>query len=52
MRRYENQSTIMISNRPLEEWGKLLGNVPTAGAILDRFLQHAQTIAFTAELLA
>ncbi len=32
MRRYENCSTIMTSNRPLEEWGKLLCDVPTAGA--------------------
>lgn len=47
MRRYENRSPIMTSNRPLEEWGKLLGDVPTAGAILDRFLHHAQTIAIT-----
>jgi len=47
MRRYENRSTVMTSNRPLEEWGKLLGDVPTAGAILDRFLHHAQTIAIT-----
>jgi IstB-like ATP binding protein len=35
----------MPSNRQLEEWGKLLGDVPRAGAILDRFLRHAQTIA-------
>jgi DNA replication protein DnaC len=47
MRRYENRSTIMTSNRPLEEWGKLLGDVPTAGAILDRFLHHAQVVAIT-----
>ena len=47
MRRYENRSTIMTSNRPLEDWGKLLGDVPTAGAILDRFLHHAQVIAIT-----
>ena len=47
MRRYENRSTIMTSNRPMEDWGKLLGDVPTAGAILDRFLHHAQTIAIT-----
>jgi DNA replication protein DnaC len=47
MRRYENRSTIMTSNRPLEEWGKLLNDVPTAGAILDRFLHHAQIIAIT-----
>ena len=45
MRRYENRSTIMTSNRPLEDWGKLLSDVPTAGAILDRFLHHAITIA-------
>jgi hypothetical protein len=44
MRRYENRSTIMTSNRPIEEWGKLLGDVPAAGAILDRFLHHAEVI--------
>jgi hypothetical protein len=42
----KNRSTILTSNRPLEEWGKLLGDVPTTGAILDRFLHHAQTGAF------
>ncbi len=47
MRTDENRSPIMTSNRPLEEWGKLLGNVPKAGAILDRFLHHAQTMAIT-----
>lgn len=47
MRRYENRATIMTSNRPLEEWGKLLGDVPSAGAILDRFLHHARTIAIS-----
>jgi DNA replication protein DnaC len=44
MRRYENRSTIMTSNRPLEEWGKLLADVPSASAILDRFLHHAEVI--------
>ena len=38
MRRYENRSTMMTSNRPLEDWGKLIGDVPSATAILDRFL--------------
>src|SRR5947209_19310618 len=47
MRRYENRSTILTSNRPLEDWGKLLSDVPTAGAILDRFLHHATSIAIT-----
>jgi DNA replication protein DnaC len=36
MRRYENRSTMMTSNRPIEEWGKLLSDVPAASAILDR----------------
>jgi DNA replication protein DnaC len=47
MRRYETRSTIMTSNRPLEDWGKLLGDVPSATAILDRFLHHATIIAIT-----
>ena len=44
MRRYELRSTIMTSNRPLDEWGKLIGDVPTATAILDRFLSRADLI--------
>ncbi|MGD1032579.1 MAG: IS21-like element helper ATPase IstB [Opitutaceae bacterium] len=49
MRRYETRSTIMTSNRPLEDWGKLLQDVPTAGAVLDRFLHHAAVIAITGQ---
>ena len=45
MRRYEIRSTMMTSNRPLEDWGKLIGDVPSATAILDRFLHHAEIIA-------
>lgn len=44
MRRYETRSTIMTSNRPLEDWGKLIGDVPSATAILDRFLHHAEIL--------
>ena len=47
MRRYETRSTMMTSNRPLEDWGKLLGDVPAATAILDRFLHHAEIIQIT-----
>ncbi len=47
MRRYENHSTMMTSNRPLEDWGKLIGDVPSATAILDRFLHHAEIITIT-----
>jgi DNA replication protein DnaC len=44
MRRYENKATLMTSNRPVEEWGKLLQDVPSATAILDRFLHHAEIV--------
>lgn len=44
MRRHELRSTMMTSNRPLEDWGKLIGDVPAATAILDRFLQDAELI--------
>jgi DNA replication protein DnaC len=39
MRRYENRSTMMTSNRPIEEWGKLLSDVP---AIAPRLLQSTR----------
>ena len=44
MRRSELRSTVVTSNRPLEDWGKLIGDVPTAGAILDRLLSRAHVI--------
>lgn len=47
MRRYQVRSTMMTSNRPLEDWGKLIGDVPAATAILDRFLHNAEVIAIT-----
>ena len=47
MRRYQLRSTIMTSNRPLEDWGKLIGDVPSATAILDRFLHNADVISIT-----
>jgi DNA replication protein DnaC len=47
MRRYETRSTVMTSNRPLEDWGKLIGDVPSATAILDRFLHHADLLTFS-----
>lgn len=47
VRRHQNRSTLLTSNRPIEEWGQLLGDVPAATAILDRFLQQAEIIAIT-----
>jgi hypothetical protein len=42
--RYEKGAIIVTSNRPLEDWGKVLGDTAAAGAILDRFLHHAEII--------
>ncbi|MBL6832441.1 MAG: DUF58 domain-containing protein, partial [Pirellulales bacterium] len=42
MRRHQIKSTMMTSNRPLKDWGKLIGDVPSASAILDRFLESAE----------
>ena len=44
---YATRSTIMTSNRPLEDWGMLISDVPSATAILDRFLHHAELISIT-----
>jgi DNA replication protein DnaC len=37
-RRYQKAATIIATNRPIEDWGKLFGDNATASAILDRFL--------------
>ena len=44
MRRYERASTILTSNRPVEDWGKLLGDTAAVTALLDRLLHHAHVI--------
>jgi DNA replication protein DnaC len=44
MRRYEKGAIIVTSNRPVEDWGKILGDNAAAGVILDRFLHHAEII--------
>ena len=44
MRRHGLKSTIMTTNRPLEDWGKLLGDNATASAVLDRFMSASDTI--------
>ncbi len=47
MRRHQLKSTMMTSNWPLEDWGKLVGDVPAATAILDRLLSEAQIVQIT-----
>jgi DNA replication protein DnaC len=45
--RYEKAATIVTTNRPMEDWGKILGDNATATAILDRLLHHAHVINIT-----
>jgi DNA replication protein DnaC len=44
MRRYERASTILTSNRPVDDWGKLLGDTAAVTALLDRILHHAHVL--------
>jgi DNA replication protein DnaC len=44
MRRYERSSTLITSNRPVEDWGKLLGDTAAVTALLDRALHHAHVL--------
>lgn len=40
------KSTMITSNRPIEDWGKLLGDNAAASAILDRLLHHSHLLKF------
>ena len=44
MRRYERASTMLTSNRPVDDWGKLLGDTAAVTALLDRLLHHAHVL--------
>ena len=46
-RRYQNKSIVIATNRPLEDWGKILGDNAAASAILDRFLESVHIIKIT-----
>ncbi len=43
-RRYETGAILVSSNRPIEDWGQVLGDTAAAGTLLDRFLHHAEII--------
>jgi len=44
MRRYERASTLLTSNRPVDDWGKLLGDTASVGSMLDRLLHHGHVL--------
>lgn len=43
-RRYEKNSTIVTTNKPLSRWGEIFGDIVLANAILDRLLHHSNII--------
>jgi DNA replication protein DnaC len=46
MARYEKASTIITSNRPLDDWTRLLGDVVVATPLLDRLMHHGHLLKF------
>jgi hypothetical protein len=44
MRRYERASSLITSNRPVEDWGKMLGDSAAVSAMLDRLLHHGHVL--------
>ena len=46
-RRYQRNSTVIATNRPIEDWGKIFGDNATASAILDRFLENVHLLKIT-----
>jgi len=46
MARYEKASTILTSNRPLDDWTRLLGDVVVVTPLLDRLMHHGHLLKF------
>ena len=46
MSRYEKATTIVTSNRPLEDWATLLGDTVVVTPLLDRLLHHGHLLKF------
>jgi DNA replication protein DnaC len=46
MSRYEKASTIITSNRAVEDWPKLLGDVVVVAPLLDRVMHHGHLLKF------
>lgn len=42
--RHRRASLVITGNRPLKDWGTVLGDSAVAGSILDRFLRQAEVI--------
>ena len=46
MTRYENAATVITSNRSLEDWPKLLGDVVVVTLLIDRLMHHGHLLKF------
>ena len=46
MARHEKASTMITSNRPLEDWTRLLGDVVVVTPLLDRLMHHGHLLKF------
>jgi DNA replication protein DnaC len=46
MSRYEKAATIITSNRPLDDWPKLLGDAVVVTPLLDRLMHHGHLLKF------
>ncbi|MCC6771238.1 MAG: ATP-binding protein [Gemmatimonadaceae bacterium] len=46
MNRYEKASTMVTSNRSLDDWPKLLGDVVVVTPLLDRLMHHGHLLKF------
>ena len=44
--RYEKASTIVTSNRPFDDWARLLGDVVVVTPLLDRLMHHGHLLNF------
>jgi DNA replication protein DnaC len=42
--RHDRASTLVTSNRPVDDWGKLLGDAAAVSAMLDRLLHHGHLL--------
>lgn len=46
MSRYEKHASVLTSNRSIDDWGKLLGDVVIVGPLLDRLMHHGHLLSF------
>lgn len=46
MSRYEKAATLITSNRSLEDWAKLLGDVVMVAPVIDRLMHHGHMLKF------